>query len=134
MQSQPGIQVVNGPRVADRLRNLNCSNHELSFLMEAHDGLSAVVAEPAGVWGYGRRACQSPARLACDTCDTCDTCEASWTQPVIVVERMAEADRASSACRWHQRRRQFQQRVFWHESRCRVTLTVAFEEVDGLSC
>src|SRR5688572_31709233 len=36
---------------ADKLRNQISSNHELSFLMEAHDGLSGAIAERAGFKG-----------------------------------------------------------------------------------
>ena len=85
MQSKPGIQVVNGPHVADKLRNLSCAKRELSFLMEAHDGLPAAVAERAGV----RVAWASSLSISCSV-GYRDTCEASWTQSVIVVERMAD--------------------------------------------
>jgi len=41
---------------ADKLRSQISSNHELSFLMEAHDGLSGAIAERAGfkgLWASG---------------------------------------------------------------------------------
>jgi phosphoenolpyruvate phosphomutase len=84
-QSQPGIQVANGPRVADRLRNLICLNHESSFQMEAHDGLSAAAAERAdfkGLWPSGLSISCSPGYR--------DACETSWIQLVNIVERMAD--------------------------------------------
>lgn len=83
MQSQPGIQVVNGPDVADELRNLSCAKRELSFLMEDHDGLPAAVAERAGV----RMAWTSSLSVS-GPVGYRDACEASWSQSVI--ERMAD--------------------------------------------
>jgi phosphoenolpyruvate phosphomutase len=80
-QSQAGIQVANGPGVADGLRNLICSNHGLSFLMEAHGGMSAAVAERAGFegpWFSGLSVSRSPSYHGAR--------EASWTQLVRVVE------------------------------------------------
>ncbi len=61
---------------------------ELSFLMEAHNGLSAKVAEEAGfegIWGSGL---SISAALG-----TRDNNEASWTQVLEVVEFMADATR-----------------------------------------
>ena len=84
-QSRAGIRVANGPRVAERLRNLIGSNDELSFPMEAHGGMSAVVTERAGSKGL-RTSGLSISSLRGDR----DTCEASWTQLVNVVERMAD--------------------------------------------
>lgn len=59
---------------------------EMSFLMEAHNGLSAKVAEEAGfegIWGSGL---SISAALGCR-----DNNEASWTQVLEVVEFMADA-------------------------------------------
>jgi phosphoenolpyruvate phosphomutase len=92
MQSKETTQFANGHRhhatvnVADRLRGLICSNRELSFLMEAHDGLSVAIAERAGfkgVWASGLSiSCSLGYR---------DANEASWTQLVDVIERMADS-------------------------------------------
>jgi phosphoenolpyruvate phosphomutase len=92
MQSKARTEAANGSRhktalnVADRLRGLVCSNHELSFLMEAHDGLSVAIAERAGfkgVWASGLSiSCSLGYR---------DANEASWTQLVDVVERMVDS-------------------------------------------
>ena len=92
MQSRGWTKGANGPRlhaalnVADRLRGLICSNRELSFLMEAHDGLSVAIAERAGfkgVWASGLSiSCSLGYR---------DANEASWTQLVDVVERMVDS-------------------------------------------
>jgi len=57
MQPQEQSIVANGHHhhaasgAADKLRNQICCNHELSFLMEAHDGLSGAIAERAGFKG-----------------------------------------------------------------------------------
>ena len=61
---------------------------EMSFLMEAHNGLSAKIAEEAGfeaIWGSGL---SISASLGCR-----DNNEASWTQVLDVVEYMADATR-----------------------------------------
>src|SRR5436305_9797684 len=60
----------------------------LSFLMEAHNGLSAKVAEEAGfegIWGSGLSISAS--------LGVRDNNEASWTQVLEVVEFMADATR-----------------------------------------
>jgi phosphoenolpyruvate phosphomutase len=72
--------------VADTLRNEICSNRALSFLMEAHDGLSAAVAERAGFKGLWASGLSISSSLGYR-----DANEASWTQLVDVVERMADA-------------------------------------------
>jgi phosphoenolpyruvate phosphomutase len=59
---------------------------DLSFLMEAHDALSAAIAEQsgfAGLWASGLSISSSLGFR--------DANEASWTQVVDVVERMADA-------------------------------------------
>lgn len=59
---------------------------DLSFLMEAHDALSAAIAEQsgfAGLWASGLSISSSLGFR--------DANEASWTQVVEVVERMADA-------------------------------------------
>jgi phosphoenolpyruvate phosphomutase len=92
IQPQRPVQVANSPRhnatpqLADRLRNLICSNHELSFLMEAHDGLSGAIAERAGFKGLWA----SGLSISCSL-GYRDANEASWSQLVDVVERMADS-------------------------------------------
>ncbi|MDX8515199.1 phosphoenolpyruvate mutase [Mesorhizobium captivum] len=78
----------NGTRqasTASALRNLVCSN-EIAFLMEAHDALSASVAEAAGfrgLWASG---------LSISSClGYRDANEASWTEIVDAVHRIVEA-------------------------------------------
>jgi phosphoenolpyruvate phosphomutase len=68
-----------------QLRNMLMSN-ELEFLMEAHNGLSAKIAEEAGfkgIWGSGL---SISAQLGVR-----DNNEASWTQVLEVVEFMSDA-------------------------------------------
>jgi hypothetical protein len=60
-QSQAGIPVANGPRVAHRLCNPIRSNHESSFLTEAHRGVSAAAPERASF----RRLCPSGRAISC---------------------------------------------------------------------
>ncbi len=75
----------NRAKKTTQLKNLVRSK-ELSFLMEAHNGLSAKVAEEAGfsgVWGSGL---SISAALGVR-----DNNEASWTQVLEVVEFMADA-------------------------------------------
>jgi len=75
----------NSPRKTTRLKQL-VQSKELSFLMEAHNGLSAKVAEEAGfegIWGSGL---SISAALGVR-----DNNEASWTQVLEVVEFMSDA-------------------------------------------
>lgn len=70
-----------------QLRNMLMSN-ELEFLMEAHNGISAKIAEEAGfkgIWGSGL---SISAQLGVR-----DNNEASWTQVLEVVEFMSDATR-----------------------------------------
>jgi phosphoenolpyruvate phosphomutase len=67
------------------LRELILSN-DLSFLMEAHDGLSAAIAERAGFRGLWASGLSISSALGYR-----DANEASWTQVVDVVERMVDA-------------------------------------------
>ncbi|TCN27034.1 phosphoenolpyruvate mutase [Sinorhizobium americanum] len=67
------------------LRNLICSS-ELSFLMEAHDGLSAAIARQAGFKGLWASGLSISSALGYR-----DANEASWTEIVDVVERIADA-------------------------------------------
>ncbi|MFF0923664.1 phosphoenolpyruvate mutase [Rhizobium beringeri] len=67
------------------LRELILSN-DLAFLMEAHDGLSAAVAERAGFRGLWASGLSISSALGYR-----DANEASWTQVVDVVERMVDA-------------------------------------------
>ncbi|OHV87551.1 phosphoenolpyruvate mutase [Mesorhizobium sp. ORS 3428] len=78
----------NGTRqasTASALRSLVCSS-EIAFLMEAHDALSASVAEAAGfrgLWASG---------LSISSClGYRDANEASWTEIVDAVHRIVEA-------------------------------------------
>lgn len=59
---------------------------ELSFLMESHDALSAAIAERAGFEGLWASGLSIASSLGFR-----DANEASWTQVVEVVERMADA-------------------------------------------
>jgi phosphoenolpyruvate phosphomutase len=73
------------PKKTTQLKHL-ITRPEMSFLMEAHNGLSAKVAEEAGfegIWGSGL---SISAALGCR-----DNNEASWTQVLEVVEFMADA-------------------------------------------
>jgi phosphoenolpyruvate phosphomutase len=78
-----------GPRrKTTKLREL-LTSPDLSFIMEAHNGLSAKVAEEAGfdgIWGSGL---SISAALGCR-----DNNEASWTQVLEVVEFMSDATSA----------------------------------------
>ena len=70
---------------ADRLRELIASP-TLTFIIEAHNGLSAHIAEEAGfeaIWASGLTIAASLGVRDCN--------EASWTQIVDVVEFMADA-------------------------------------------
>lgn len=69
----------------DALRGLIQSN-ELAFLMEAHDGLSAAIARQAGFAGLWASGLSISASLGYR-----DANEASWTDVVEVVSRMADA-------------------------------------------
>ena len=61
-------------------------SNDLSFLMEAHDGLSAAIAERAGFKGLWASGLSISSALGYR-----DANEASWTQVVDVVERMVDA-------------------------------------------
>ncbi|WP_349963110.1 phosphoenolpyruvate mutase [Rhizobium sp. ZPR3] len=67
------------------LRELIRSN-DLTFLMEAHDGLSAAIAERAGFKGLWASGLSISSALGYR-----DANEASWSQVVDVVERMVDA-------------------------------------------
>lgn len=71
-----------------RLRNL-LSSPDLLFLMEAHDGLSARIADAAGfraIWASGLSISTSLGLR--------DSDEASWSQTLSVVDRIVEASSA----------------------------------------
>ncbi len=75
----------NGARKTTQLKGL-VQSKELAFLMEAHNGLSAKVAEEAGfsgIWGSGLSISAAMGVR--------DNNEASWTQVLEVVEFMADA-------------------------------------------
>jgi phosphoenolpyruvate phosphomutase len=92
MQPQKQSIVANGhhhhatSQAAHKLRNQISCNHELSFLMEAHDGLSGAIAERAGFKGLWA----SGLSISCSL-GYRDANEASWTQLVDVVERMVDS-------------------------------------------
>ncbi|MGY3538099.1 phosphoenolpyruvate phosphomutase [Bradyrhizobium sp. USDA 4515] len=70
---------------AELLRAQVCCSSELSFLMEAHDGLSAAIAERAGFKGLWASGLSIASSLGYR-----DTNEASWSQLVDAVERIVE--------------------------------------------
>ncbi|RXG85885.1 phosphoenolpyruvate mutase [Bradyrhizobium zhanjiangense] len=63
-----------------------CCNSELSFLMEAHDGLSAAIAERAGFKGLWASGLSIASSLGYR-----DANEASWSQLVDSVERIVDS-------------------------------------------
>lgn len=70
----------------EKLRAQVCSNSELSFLMEAHDGLSAGIADRAGFKGLWA----SGSSIACSL-GFGDTQQASWTQVLDQIERIVDS-------------------------------------------
>lgn len=92
MQNQPLSVLANyldrctASPPAEMLRAQVCADLELSFLMEAHDGLSAAIAERAGfkgLWASGLSiACSFGYR---------DVNEASWSHLVDAVERIVDS-------------------------------------------
>ncbi|MDE5465833.1 MULTISPECIES: phosphoenolpyruvate mutase [unclassified Bradyrhizobium] len=70
------------------LRAQVCSNLELSFLMEAHDGLSAAIAERAGFKGLWASGLSIASSLGYR-----DVNEASWCQLVDAVERIVDSSK-----------------------------------------
>jgi phosphoenolpyruvate phosphomutase len=75
-------------RGADILRQQICSDPELSFLMEAHDGLSGAIAERVGFKGLWASGLSISCALGYR-----DANEASWTQVVDAVERIVDSTR-----------------------------------------
>ncbi|RQH02158.1 MULTISPECIES: phosphoenolpyruvate mutase [Bradyrhizobium] len=63
-----------------------CSNDELSFLMEAHDGLSATIAQRSGFKGLWASGLSIASSLGYR-----DANEASWSQLVQSVERIVDS-------------------------------------------
>ncbi|RXH36627.1 phosphoenolpyruvate phosphomutase [Bradyrhizobium nanningense] len=74
------------PSPVEKLRDEICSNSELSFLMEAHDGLSARIAERAGFRGLWASGLSIASSLGFR-----DANEASWSQLVESVERIVDS-------------------------------------------
>ncbi|MBB4374411.1 phosphoenolpyruvate phosphomutase [Bradyrhizobium sp. cir1] len=74
------------PSTVERLRAEVCSNGELSFLMEAHDGLSARIAERSGFKGLWASGLSIASSLGFR-----DANEASWSQLVESVERIVDS-------------------------------------------
>ncbi|TKV74016.1 phosphoenolpyruvate mutase [Bradyrhizobium elkanii] len=73
---------------AELMRSQICSSSEVSFLMEAHDGLSAAIAERAGFKGLWASGLSIASSLGYR-----DANEASWSQVVGVVERIVDSSR-----------------------------------------
>ncbi|NRP75823.1 Phosphonopyruvate hydrolase [Ensifer psoraleae] len=78
-------EVLPAPPSSTSLRELFFSS-DLTFLMEAHDGRSAAIAERAGFKGLWASGLSISSALGYR-----DINEASWTQVVDVVERMVDA-------------------------------------------
>ncbi|MGY4158073.1 phosphoenolpyruvate phosphomutase [Bradyrhizobium sp. USDA 4461] len=74
------------PSFAEMMRAQVCSSDELSFLMEAHDGLSAAIAGRAGFKGLWA----SGLSIACSL-GYRDANEASWSQVVDIVGRIVDS-------------------------------------------
>ncbi|WP_456794062.1 phosphoenolpyruvate mutase [Bradyrhizobium sp. USDA 4506] len=70
------------------MRSQVCCSGELSFLMEAHDGLSAAIAERAGFKGLWASGLSIASSLGYR-----DANEASWSQLVDVVGRIVDSSR-----------------------------------------
>ena len=83
----PENQITPTAVTAPSLRDLILSN-DLSFLMEAHDALSAAVARRAGFRGLWASGLSISSSLGYR-----DANEASWTQVVDVVERIVDVAR-----------------------------------------
>ncbi|MET4235989.1 phosphoenolpyruvate phosphomutase [Bradyrhizobium sp. i1.4.4] len=94
MKSKPQSVLANGPdpcttsSPAEVLRAQVCSNLELSFLMEAHDGLSAAIAARAGFKGLWASGLSIASSLGYR-----DANEASWCQLVDAVERIVDSSK-----------------------------------------
>ncbi|MGY3131147.1 phosphoenolpyruvate phosphomutase [Bradyrhizobium sp. USDA 4501] len=92
MQDQPHSILANHPErsadlsIAAQLRSEICSSSQLSFLMEAHDGLSAAIAERAGFKGLWA----SGLSIACSL-GYRDANEASWSQLADAIERIVDS-------------------------------------------
>ncbi|MDK1390075.1 phosphoenolpyruvate mutase [Sinorhizobium sp. 8-89] len=80
-----GAEAVPVASPSTSLRELILSK-DLTFLMEAHDGLSAAIAERAGFKGLWASGLSISSALGYR-----DANEASWTQVVDVVERMVDS-------------------------------------------
>ncbi|MHC2440268.1 phosphoenolpyruvate phosphomutase [Bradyrhizobium sp. USDA 4451] len=71
--------------LAERMRSQICCSSELSFLMEAHDGISAAIAARAGFEGLWASGLSIASSLGYR-----DANEASWSQLVDAVERIVD--------------------------------------------
>ena len=83
----PGFPPANPDNVAQLLRRA-IEGPDLSFLMEAHNGISAKIVEEAGFGGIWASGLTISASLGLR-----DSNEASWTQVLDVLEYMADASR-----------------------------------------
>lgn len=87
-------QTINLPKSIDPIEDTSKAMHDLisstslTYLMEAHDGLSAAIAMQAGFKGLWASGLSISASLGYR-----DANEASWTHVIDVVERMADASR-----------------------------------------
>ncbi|MBR1164608.1 phosphoenolpyruvate mutase [Bradyrhizobium elkanii] len=87
--STPPTDSVHHPVDCSRVNTLRaevCCSNKLSFLMEAHDGLSAAIAERGGFKGLWA----SGLSIACSL-GYRDANEASWSQLVDAVERIVDS-------------------------------------------
>lgn len=71
---------------AELMRSQICCSSELSFLMEAHDGLSAAIAQRSGFKGLWASGLSIASSLGYR-----DANEASWSQVVGVVDRIVDS-------------------------------------------
>lgn len=87
MQYQSHSVLASGPdQTAHSSLSKLCSSTELSFLMEAHDGLSAAIAQRAGFKGLWASGLSIASSLGYR-----DANEASWSQLVDAVERIVDS-------------------------------------------
>ncbi|MCR0984821.1 phosphoenolpyruvate mutase [Roseomonas populi] len=84
--SLPGTRPLDAPATRFAALRREITSPSLSFLMEAHDGLSAKIVQEAGFRGVWASGLTTSAALGLR-----DSNEASWTQVLEVLEYMADA-------------------------------------------
>ncbi|WEX79329.1 phosphoenolpyruvate mutase (plasmid) [Sinorhizobium numidicum] len=84
--SFPASGEVSSPTISSAILRELILSSDLTFLMEAHDGLSAAIAERAGFKGLWASGLSISSVLGYR-----DASEASWTQIVDIVERIVDA-------------------------------------------